>query len=65
MAKAFELFCSGWTFRTLRAVVPLIERTEAERQTAAELDFQESQREEAELIASGFYDQKKGKTPPA
>ena len=52
-------------FFRMPGVMPLIERAESERQTASELDFQEAQREEAELIASGYYDRKRGNTPPA
>ena len=44
------------TFFRMPGVMPLIERAEAARQTAAELGFQESQREEAELIAAGKID---------
>ncbi len=44
------------TFFRMPGVMPLIERAEAERQTAAELGFQESQRQEAELIARGELD---------
>ncbi|MDQ5851093.1 MAG: hypothetical protein M3380_03275 [Chloroflexota bacterium] len=47
------------------SVMSVIARAEAERQTAAELGFQEAQREEAELIANGFYDKKRGNTPSA
>ena len=44
------------TFFRMPGVLPLIEQAEVERQTAAELGFQEAQREEAELIAAGTID---------
>ena len=53
------------TFFRMPGVMPLIERADAERQPATEIGFQESQREEAELVASGFYDRNRGEAPPA
>ena len=53
------------TFFRMPGVLPLIERADAERQTASELGLQEAQREEAEKVESGYYDRKSGETPPA